>query len=169
MNRIDTNEWKEFSVFDFFENKVISKKLSKKALDTSGNIPVYSSKTMNNGIEGYTKIEPEFIINDKNPIYVIFGDHTKAMNIATESFCVMDNVKVLKPKVNNIKIIQFICTVWKKQIPDLGYSRHWGIASKIFIKLPVDSEGKLDYKYMETFMKNIEYKSKIKLLNLSSI
>lgn len=147
--KLSIDNWGEFKVEDLFELVKISNKLARKDLNNSGLVPVYSSSTINNGIEGYCENNPDFIITDQTPMYLIFGDHTKAMNIALESFCVMDNVKVLIPKIKDMMIVQFICTVWKKQIPDLGYARHWNKASKVLIKLPVDSNGNLDINYIK--------------------
>ena len=82
----------------------------------------------------------------------------------------MDNVKVLKPKINiNILITKYITTVWKSSIPNLGYARHWSVAEKIDILLPTTSKGKPDWEYMESYMKNIMQESEIKIKNLEKI
>ncbi|MDY3245465.1 restriction endonuclease subunit S [Campylobacter sp.] len=92
----------------------------------------------------------------KNLFFVIFGDHTRAFNIATNDFCVADNVKVLEPKIFNIKSILFIITIWQKGIPNLGYARHWSIAKNIQIKLPITANGEIDFDFMENFIKAIQ-------------
>ena len=68
----------------------------------------------------------------------------------------MDNVKVLKPKIYNKRIIMYIMTVWKKAIPELGYARHWGIAKNIKFKLPIDRNSNPNFAYMEQYMQNLE-------------
>jgi hypothetical protein len=74
-----------------------------------GEIPVYSSDTSNNGIIGYTNREAEFIVSHENPIYLVFGDHTRSLNIVFHSFNVTDNVKVLSLKDSySIKILLYI-------------------------------------------------------------
>lgn len=131
--------------------------LTKSDLHSSGKIPVYSSESTNNGIVGYTKNKPEFIVDKKNPIYIIFGDHTRSFNIATDSFCVMDNVKILNVnKIFSIKILFYIITTWKKCIPNLGYSRHWSLAKNVQFNLPVIKKGKIDFDFMENFMAELE-------------
>lgn len=72
--------------------------LSKENLSEKFSFPAYSSESTNNGIIGYTD-SPEFICDNEHPVYVTFGDHTRKFNIATESFSVLDNVKVLIPLV----------------------------------------------------------------------
>lgn len=156
MIKVDTEKWGEFNVKDLFRPVTISNKLSKKDLFEDGNVPVYSSTTINNGIEGYCKKNPDFIVDKNNSLYLVFGDHTKAMSLVTESFSVMDNVKVLIPKYKSIIINQFICTVWRKQITDLGYARHWNIAKQVKIKLPITEKGEIDIKYIENYMNCIK-------------
>lgn len=161
-NKIDTSRWKEFPYTDFFEMITNKKKLTNKDLSDHGNTPVYSSSTFANGFFGYTERLADYIITKENPMYLIFGDHTKSMFIVKENFSVMDNVKVFKTKIYNEYCLRFITTVWQKQIPNIGYARHWVIAKKIPIILPINNNGKPDWEYMEQYMKNIEkhvYKS----------
>ncbi len=131
--------------------------LTKFDLDNDGKTPVYSSDSMNNGIVGYTHYEADFIVNDDNPIYIVFGDHTRSFNIATKSFCVMDNVKVLSiTEVISIKVLLFIVSSWKKCIPNLGYSRHWSLAKNALFSLPIEQNNKIDFNFIETFIKELE-------------
>lgn len=155
-NKVDTKKWKYFLYKDFFELISDGKKLSNKDLSDIGKIPVYSSSTTNNGCFGYTEKAADYIIDEKRPMYLIFGDHTKSMFIIKESFSIMDNVKVFIPKIFNEYCIRYITTVWQKSIPDLGYARHWTIAKNIPILLPIDLKGKPDWDYMEQYMKDIE-------------
>lgn len=167
MKQIDTKQWKEFVITDFFAPQIVSNKLSKLDIDDDGLIPVQSSESINNGILGYTSKKADFIC-ENNEFYLIFGDHTKSMNIADYSFCVMDNVKVLKTRIHNKNIALFIITVWKKAIPDLGYARHWGIAKEKKFKLPIDETGSPDFSYMESYMKNLEVAVSSSLTDLQS-
>lgn len=170
MNKIDIKNWQKYKITDFFAPLSVSKKLTKIELEDDGEIPVYSSEILNNGVFGYTNKEPEFIISKQTPFYLIFGDHTKSMNIAESNFCVMDNVKVLKPKINiNILKTKYITTVWKSSIPNLGYARHWSVAEKIDILLPTTSKGKPDWEYMESYMKNIMQESEKNIEDLQNI
>ena len=121
-----------------------------------GEIPVYSSDTSNNGIIGYTNREAEFIVSHENPIYLVFGDHTRSLNIVFHSFNVTDNVKVLSLKDSySIKILLYIISSWQKGVPNLGYSRHWSIAKKVLFKVPVKN-GKIDFAFMEQFIAELE-------------
>lgn len=150
-------EWGEFKFEDIWLKLLsVKNKLSKSDLEDWWKIPVYSSESTNNWIIWFTNIEPEFVVSDKNLIYLIFWDHTRSFNIAKESFLVADNVKVLSIN-NNIKInsLFFINSSWKKWISDKWYSRHWSIAKESIFQLPIKN-GEADYKLMETFISAIQ-------------
>lgn len=128
--------------------------LSKENLNNKFLYPAYSSDSSNNGIVGYTD-DPEFICDDKTPVYVTFGDHTRTMNIARKSFSVLDNVKVLLPTYYSDKVFLFIFAVWRKHIPNLGYARHWKIANKCVLELPTKNNS-LDTDFIENFIAELE-------------
>lgn len=168
MPKIDTSSWGKFTVSDVCCVLKGRKKLSNVNITDLGSTPVYSSTTENNGITGYTEESPDYVIDTDTPFYIIFGDHTKSMYISTNDFCVMDNVKVLVPKVYNKYAMQFVLASWQKSIPTLGYSRHWSVAKKAIFKLPTDSKGNPDWLYMENYMRNIEVRVSTSLSKLES-
>lgn len=149
-----TVKWGEYKTSELFKPQKITKMLSKEDLSDQFCFPAYSSETTNNGIIGYTNT-PEFICDEKHPVYITFGDHTRTFNIATNSFSVLDNVKVLLPTISNIHCLLWIITAWQKQIPNLGYARHWKIAKDCVIKLPTQNN-EIDFNFMESFMVKLE-------------
>ena len=166
MSKIDTKGWREFKIWDFFDILKNETKLTNKDLSDEWTVPVYSSLTDNNWLFWYTDKSPSYKVSDEEPFFVVFGDHTKSMHIANWNFCVMDNVKVLKPHIYDVNIVRFILTVWSASIPNLGYSRHWSIAKDSEFLLPVDKDWNPDRVYMENYMKSLEEKCKTKLQNL---
>lgn len=163
---------REFKINKLFELQKVTNKLSKESLSNKFKFPTYSSDSTNNGILGYCE-KPEFICDKNNPVYIIFGDHTRTFNIARESFSVLDNVKVLIPCINNDEVLLYLINVWQKQIPNLGYSRHWKIAKDCILPLPIQTNNKNepiidkeckyhsdgyipDFNYMEKYIKVIE-------------
>lgn len=125
-------------------------------LGFNGSIPVFSSESTNNGIIGYTEEKADFLVDDENPLYIIFGDHTRSFNIASQDFCVADNVKVLLPKsMQSIRTLLYIVSSWKKCINDKGYSRHWSIAKGVSFNLPIKNDT-IDYNFMESFIAELE-------------
>ena len=149
-------EWGEYRYDNFFELLPVKNKLDKSSFATNGKTPVFSSESTNNGIMGYTNINADYIVNNDIPIYVIFGDHTRCFNIATESFCVADNVKILKPIHKfSLKVLMFIISAWKKCISSRDYARHWSLAEKNRFFLPVKN-GIPDFDFMESFIAELE-------------
>ena len=139
--------------------------LSKGDTSVDAEFPVYSSISTNNGIIGYTN-NPEFICDNKTPIYITFGDHTRTFNIVQKSFSVLDNVKVLIPCTNNVNCLLFIGSLWQKQIPNLGYARHWKVAKDCYIPIPQTSTGDIDYVFMNNFVRELE---KLRLIELEEV
>ena len=157
---------KEYVYSDLFKLLPQSFKVSKRELVPAGKTPAYSSDTRNNGRVGFVDREPLFKITEKAPVYLVFGDHTRTMNIVHEDFCVMDNVKVLIPLVEMPdEVLLYIITCWKKAIPNLGYARHWSVAKKARFELPVVESSNsnhqytvndIDYEYMQKRITEIE-------------
>lgn len=76
--------------------------------------------------------------------------------MATESFCVADNVKVLTVNSKlSIKVLLYILSSWKKCIPNKGYSRHWSVAQEVLFTLPTKN-GEVDFTLMEIFISELE-------------
>ncbi len=126
-------------VLDIVDIIPISKKLNSALLLKEGKYPVYSSEIFNSGVKGYTN-NPSF--NKNNEIYIIFGDHTRSINIVCCPFSVMDNVKVLKIKKGLLIDELYLKYLWQNQIPNLGYSRHWKVAKNVEISIPT-KDGKI--------------------------
>ena len=155
-----------FTYSEIFKLLSQSEKVSKLDFVSNGKTPAYSSDTNNNGCLGFVNKEPTFRITNDTPVYLIFGDHTKTMNIVHNDFCIMDNVKVLIPKVNmSDESLLYIIIAWKKAIPDLGYARHWSVAKTAIFELPVIdimdpnhkySVNDIDFNYMERYIRAIE-------------
>lgn len=165
-----SRQYRVFEIDKLFKLQRVSNKLEKSELSLKGKYPTYSSDS--NGILGYAD-NPEFICSQNHPVYVVFGDHTRTFNIARKSFSVLDNVKVLEPVLNSDNVILYLISVWHKQIPNLGYSRHWKIAKSCTLKLPIKTSGFdnpiidttckyhkdgyiPDFEYMEKYIKVIQ-------------
>ena len=152
--KLRTVKWGKYKTSELFTPQKITNMLSKEDLSEKFTFPAYSSESTNNGIIGYTDT-PEFICDDEHPVFVTFGDHTRSFNIATKSFSVLDNVKVLLPSIHNIRCLLWIITAWQKQIPNLGYARHWKIAKNCIVELPT-KDGEIDFDFMESFVAELE-------------
>lgn len=143
------DRYEEFSVKSLFKLIPSQNYIDRNKISDVGRTKVYSSTTSDYGLMGYIDEDPYFLINEKNPYYIIFGDHTREFNFVYNSFSTTDNVKVLSP-INKSKLTNlYILTLWKKHIPELGYSRHWSKAKNVVLKLPAIDEKTPDFEYME--------------------
>ena len=149
-------EWREFRIGDLFKLEKSKPALSKMDIQEEGLYPAFSSDTRNNGILGYTDI-PDFKIKE-GECRVIFGDHTRTMNITREDFSILDNVKILNPYKMDIsdECLLYIFTRWKRAVPDRGYARHWKWAKEAEFKLPVLPDATPHFEYMEKYIRTIE-------------
>lgn len=157
---------KKFVYSDLFTLLPQAFKVSKLDFVSGGKTPAYSSDARNNGRIGFVDRDPLFRITKSNPVYLVFGDHTRTMDIVHEDFCVMDNVKVLSPKMPmSDEALLYITTVWKKAIPNLGYARHWSVAKRAKLELPVVespdpnheySADDIDFAYMQKRIVGLE-------------
>ncbi len=154
LNDLKIVQWKEYKINRFFVYQPIKHKLSKKELSDNFKYPAYSSATVNGSMVGYAN-SAEFICDKNVPLYVTFGDHTRVFNIVKMSFSVLDNVKVLKPRIFNENILMFIIAAWTKQIPNCGYARHWKIAKQCCVPLPTRN-GQVDFDFMEKYISAIQ-------------
>ena len=148
-------KWGEYSVSNLFKIQKISRMLSKEQTFTKAEFPVYSSESTNGGVIGYTD-NPDFICDYQHPIYITFGDHTRTFNVVQKSFSVLDNVKVLLPCTDNVNCLLFFIAAWQKQIPNLGYARHWKVAKDCIIQLPEKSKGIIDFEFIDNFVRELE-------------
>jgi len=63
----------------------------------------------------------------------------------------------LKPlKEISLKQLLFVVSSWKKEIPNLGYARHWKIAKTQKISLPVKKDREINFAFMEDFISQLE-------------
>lgn len=144
----------------------VSIKVNSVSILKKGKYPVYSSETSNCGIKGYTN-NPNF--NQNNEIYIVFGDHTRSINIVHCPFSVMDNVKVLKIKKGlNIDEL-YLKYVWQNLIPNLGYSRHWKVAKNIAISIPLNDNNNYDIEKQKEIAKKYKELEKKKQILLNKI
>ena len=63
----------------------------------------------------------------------------------------------MKPlKEISLKQLLFVVSSWKKEIPNLGYARHWKIAKTQKISLPVKKDREINFAFMEDFISQLE-------------
>lgn len=121
-------------------------------LDT-GNIPLISCKTIENGTEGYFDIQSHLFEN----CVTIASDGSWPMSsfYHTYKFAAKDNVIVCRPNKNlNTKAILFITAQLNSQIWRFSYGRkcYLNKTDKIQIPLPVKANGDIDFDIIDAII-----------------
>ncbi|CAA0120416.1 restriction endonuclease subunit S [Zhongshania aliphaticivorans] len=150
------DEWKTFRYDELFDIER-GRGPRKKELDGTGSTPFITSTDSNNGITGYTSMEP---IHVKNTISVNRNGSVAEAFFQPVPFCSTEDVHIFIPKFPlNQYIAMFIITLIKREKYRYNYGRKWGIQrmKDSHIKLPVDALGKPDWSYMEKFVKSLKF------------
>ncbi|MBW4362723.1 restriction endonuclease subunit S [Flavobacterium taihuense] len=153
---LTNREWKEFSIVEIFDSIQRGKRL-KKNDHIGGNIPYTSSTALNNGIDA-------FIGNDKN--VRIFKNCLTLANSGSvgstffQPFNVVasDHVTMLDNANFNKYIYLFLATMVTRLNEKYSFNREINDTriKKEKILLPINSDRKPDYVFMENFMKQKE-------------
>lgn len=174
-NKIDIAEWKEFHLYDIFEIDSGSKMDRIAMKFNNPTINFVGRSGINNGVTAVVdRVESYEPYKAGNLTLALGGAYLGSCFIQEKDFYTSQNVVVLIPKENiSFNAKQFICAVifkegnthYKAFIDELN--RH--IKTDFIIKLPVDSQGKPNYEYMDKYMAELLNKAKNKLSCLKTI
>lgn len=150
---IDTTRWGNFLVDNIFECKTCPNSVKMDLED--GDIPYISRTAINNGRDGGVSVEQEKITKGN---CITIGAEGLYAFYQKDDFATGVKIYTLRCKEMDRQIGLFIATLLNMQVYKYNYGRA-RILDKIKreqIKLPVDEDGNPDWKYMRTFIKNIE-------------
>ena len=158
--KINLTNWKYFKIEDLFD--VIGSSttpLTKLEEIGEGKYPYVTTQAKNNGIAGYY----DFFTEKGNVLTVdsaVLGYCTYQAN----NFSASDHVELLIPKFKMNKYIGlFFVTIINKENFRYNYGIKFnkGKIKQTKIKLPVTSEGMVDFNYMEKFIRSLPYADRI--------
>ncbi len=151
--------WKKFKMSDLFEIKSYKKRFDAnktKILDCG--YPYVVRTSLNNGLRGYIQEDEQFL-NDGNTIS--FGQDTATMFYQEKPYFTGDKIKILKSKCKDFNKLNamFFLTNMTKAFTCFS----WGASSFNVdviggqnIQLPTTQNGKIDFAFMEKFIKAIQ-------------
>lgn len=151
-------QWRQFKMREIFtiESGVRLTKMDMK----KGEIPFIGATENNNGVTQFTSIINESL--DRNVLGVNYNGSVVESFYHPYNAIFSDDVKRLKLKSNpnNKYVLLFMKTVILKQKVKYayGYKFNGTRMKEQIILLPINSEGKPDYDFMEDYMKRIENK-----------
>jgi len=123
----------------------------------ANSLPYVVRTTQNNGVRGYI-IDVEKFANEENTLS--FAQDTFSVFYQKQKYFTGNKVKVLKAKFknNSEKIMQYLTASFQKSLSKSS----WGLGSTIEtikntkIQLPITPQGKIDFKFMENFIEELE-------------
>jgi hypothetical protein len=157
---LKSRKWNFFR-YDYLFDIQKGKRLVVSKNPTKGNCPYVSAVDKNNGISNYLDIEPN---HKGNLITVNYDGSVGEAFYQANPFWASDSVNILYPLFElNPFIAMFLLAMIKKEKYRFNYSRKWNwermIETSIF--LPVDSNGKPDWEFMQTYVKTLQFSSNI--------
>lgn len=157
--KLNEVKWGEFKIGDLFE--ILSYKgrfdANKVQLEKQGH-PYIVRTALNNGLKGFLN-EDEKYLNDGNTIS--FGQDTATMFYQEKPYFTGDKIKILKPKYSRFGKANalFFITEMTKSFSNFS----WGSTSFSVdtisdqqVSLPITPENKIDFDFMEAFIRELE-------------
>jgi hypothetical protein len=148
----DEREWREFILSDIFDIQATNSGIDRNKLTgKSGQTPYITRSNNKNGLDSLIGEQEQYNLNVGNVITV--GLDTQTVFYQPVDFYTGQNIQVL----SNKRINRYSALFLVPRIKDLIEKFNWGgngatltRLKRSKILLPVDSNGKLDWKYMET-------------------
>ena len=152
---LENKEWKAFLLTDLFENIQRGKRLTKEKQE-EGQIPYISSSAQNNGVDNCISNETGVRIFE-NCLSLANSGSVGSCFYEPFKFVASDHITHLKNSKNTKYSYLFIATLLNRLSQKYNFNREINdkrISNEIII-LPITSDGKPDYIYMEQYTKNL--------------
>jgi hypothetical protein len=156
---LKTSDWQKFKLEELFDLKK-GKRLTKANM-IEGNLPFIGAIDSDNG---YREFIGQEAIHTGNTITVNYNGSVAEAFYQPNPFWASDDVNVLYPKFEmNQYTALFIAALLKNEKYRFNYGRKWHLERmKVSeIRLPVDKDKKPDFKFMENFIKTLNYSKQI--------
>ena len=151
--------WEDFR-YDALFKITKGRRLTKNQM-TNGGTPFIGSTDSNNAHRQYVAAKPN---HEGNTITVNYNGSVAEAFYQSAQFWASDDVNVLYPKFNlNQYIGMFLCTLIRQERFRFNYGRKWHLKrmNETIIRLPVESNGDPDWKFMEGYIKSLPYSKSI--------
>lgn len=152
--------WGEFALQDLFE--VMKGRRVTKAERSAGTTRFIGASEKNNGITDFADLPAIFSAGTLTVVYN--GNSVGNAFYQDQDYFACDDVNVLVPEHQMSRWVQlFIATVIKHGRSRFTYGYKWTLArmKTTTVRLPVDTHGKPDWEYMESFMKGLPFSAAI--------
>lgn len=163
MGKIDTSEWKEFSVCELFGKSKLGKYHSPESLvESETGYPYICASNQNNGVNQKISLVSGDDVRPTPQNIISWGKQCPYFTFHEEP-CVTGQgmYYIVVPKYIPRKAIRYVITVLQSAVEGkFGYSDCFIGSSMddLSIKLPATPDGAPDWAYMESYMANLETK-----------
>lgn len=153
---LNTDTWSDFYLKDLFDIKG-TKSHTKESIQyhNKGTYPFITTTSMNNGAEGFYDYYTE-----KGNVLTIDSATIGSCFYQKDNFTASDHVEKLIPRFHmNTYVALFLKTIIECEKFRYGYGRKFAQKriKNTKIKLPTDSNGDLDWQFMENYIKSLPY------------
>ena len=165
MSKIDISKWKKFSLGALFRIEKGTRLTKANMLD--GNINFIGASSFNNGVTAH--IGNDEHLHPANTITVSYNGSVGQTFYHTKEYWASDDVNVLYPNFDlNVYIAMFLLPIIKLAGQQYAFIDKWKKEDmeQDYIILPCNKMGEPDWKYMESYIKNLMelYNSNIQAL-----
>lgn len=153
-------KWRDFplqALFDIKKGRRVTK-----ADRIPGPTRFVGASESNNGITDFAALDPIFPAGTLTVVYN--GNSVGNAFYQDRDYFACDDVNVLVPKIPMSRWVQlFIGAIIKHGRSRFTYGYKWTLArmNATTVRLPVDSKGRPDWKYMESFMKGLPFSAAV--------
>lgn len=152
-NTLNTKDWQLFKMSDVY-TFTKGKRLTKEDM-IPGKLNYLGAISDNNAVRDYIDAEPQ---HKGNCITVNYNGSVGEAFYQSEPFWATDDINILdlKEKEMTENIALFLCSIIKHNKYKFGYGRKWTLEKmkETKILLPI-KDNKIDYTYMENYIKNL--------------
>lgn len=148
-------KWKAFYFSEVFDKIYIAKSTDLNKLD-AGEIVFIGRSSENNGLQDFVNIESKKIVS-KNCITVSMVGEPRAF-YHTYNFTCSQNILILRNDNHlNKNVAMYLCSIINNYLIDKGYGYGYPVGLKRVLRnrimLPVDTEERPDWEFMEDYIK----------------
>ncbi|EKT4510806.1 restriction endonuclease subunit S [Flavobacterium psychrophilum] len=155
---LTNREWKEFLIGNLFNIYSTSSGIDKNKLTgETGEYPYITRTEKNNGYDFFIAVQPKYKVDKANVITI--GLDTQTVFYQKSRFYTGQNIQILEFDELNEYNAKFIISLLKIQMTKFNWGGNGATLTRLRktkIMLPVNSERKPDYAFMENYMKQKE-------------
>lgn len=157
---LDHLDWKEFKIEELFNIEIGKSIDGNKVNKEEGYTPYITRKESLNGVDGFIDWLDESYLNKVETPLITIGNETAQPFVQTSDFYTGTKVNIMRPIKEKLNLYHMLFVKSSIEMNKSKYSYSYTINStrlkKQKIMLPIDIDGKPDWKFMEQYMMRME-------------